>query len=526
MTINASRRNFLRGLGGASLFAIGGCKCPFGCQKIRLAVVGVMGKGFSDWTPMLKSGLVEIVAFCDADATMREKAQQQLAVAGIEFDMYKVPFYTDVRNLLDNAGILGVDAMTISTPDHMHGYIAVQAMRQGIHVYVQKPLVRTLWELDAFNKTAKENHVITQMGNQGSALSTMRRCTEVIQSGILGDVTEVHVWTNRPVWPQGLIAKETTLGKADPIQPGLNWDAWLGTAEKRNFKGKYPAGKKGYDPWGLCPAVYHSFSWRGFFDFGCGAFGDMACHTMNLPFRGLELGSFKSAECLKIEEKNDVAYPIKSLVKLTYGERMSKARPGVKLPECAVYWYDGYKVGGPGEVLSGFKPSKDLMPKVIATFGDVPNTGCYLKGTKGEIVMQDDYGGKCAIALNDEPKFTDIFEHEASKNVARVIPYRVDATTKIDKGGKTTGAPAVSADGHYTEFLDAIRGVGPYYEQVNSRCFSDVDFSIPIMEGILVGCIAQQVEGKLDWCAKSQAFCNNDKANALVKPYLRGGWEI
>ena len=148
MQISASRRGFLKGLAGASAFAIGGCKCPFGSQKIKLAAVGVMGKGFSDWTPMLKSGLVEMVAFCDCDAGMREKAQMALAREGINFDMYSVPFYTDYRKLLDDAGVLGIDAMTISTPDHVHAPVAIQAMKQGIHVYVQKPLVRTLWELD------------------------------------------------------------------------------------------------------------------------------------------------------------------------------------------------------------------------------------------------------------------------------------------------------------------------------------------------------------------------------------------
>ena len=192
MTISASRRNFIRGLAGASAFAIGGCKCPFGCQKIKLAAVGVMGKGFSDWTPMLKSGLVEMVAFCDADYKMRDRAQMQLVKQGINFDMYSVPFYTDYRKLLDDAGVLGIDAMTISTPDHVHAPVAIQAMKQGIHVYVQKPLVRTLWELDYFDRTAKDNGVIVQMGNQGSSLDSMRRCTEILQSGILGGIAERH----------------------------------------------------------------------------------------------------------------------------------------------------------------------------------------------------------------------------------------------------------------------------------------------------------------------------------------------
>ena len=175
MNINASRRNFIRGLAGTSAFAVGGCMCPRGEQKIKLAVVGVMGKGYSDWTPMLQSGKVEIVAFCDCDYTKRHDAQMRLVRDGIDFDMYRVPFYTDYRKLLDNAGVLGVEAMTISTPDHVHAPVAIKAMRQGIHIFIQKPLVRTLWELDYFGRTAKENGVVVQMGNQGSALDSMRR---------------------------------------------------------------------------------------------------------------------------------------------------------------------------------------------------------------------------------------------------------------------------------------------------------------------------------------------------------------
>ena len=196
MKINTSRRGFLQGVGGVAMLGAAGC-CNCWCgrsDKIRLAVVGVMGKGYSDWTPMLKTGRVEIVAFCDADYSMREKAQLRLAKDGIDFDMYEVPFYTDYRKLLDDCYKLGVTAMTISTPDHVHAAVAITAMKQGIHVYVQKPLVRTLWELEYFGKTAKENGVVVQMGNQGSSLDAMRRCTEVIQSGILGDkIGRAHV---------------------------------------------------------------------------------------------------------------------------------------------------------------------------------------------------------------------------------------------------------------------------------------------------------------------------------------------
>lgn len=515
MNISASRRGFLRGLAGVGAFGIAGCKCPFGCQKIRLAAVGVMGKGYSDWTPMLKSGLVEIVAFCDCDYTAREDAQRKLAQDGIDFDMYKVPFYTDYRKLLDDAGVLGIDAMTISTPDHVHAPVAVQAMKQGIHVYVQKPLVRTLWELDYFDKTAKEYGVITQMGNQGSSLDSMRRCTEVIQSGILGEVKEVHVWTNRPVWPQGKAVANWVKNhpKGDPMRAGLNWDAWLATAKKRPFLDKYPNDADVYDPWKLGKNVYHRFTWRGFFDFGCGAFGDMACHTMNLAFRGLELGGVKDAECTMIDSVNDIAYPLKSIVKLTYKARESKVRPGVKLPEVTLFWYDGET-----------KPDASIMPKWASSHdGKVPNTGCYIVGSKGAVLMQDDYGGKCAIALNDDKEFVDIFKHEAAKTVARSIPFRSDSAVA---SGKSTVEMKGFANGHYIEFLDAIRGEGNYYDQTHSRCFSDIEYSIPQMEGILVGCIAQQVTGKLEWCSCKQQFMNNPAANALIKPYIRKGFEF
>ena len=531
MKLNLSRRGFL---GVSAGFALAGCaaKGPRRVgqlgHKIRLAVVGVMGKGYSDWMPMVKSGLAEVVAMCDADANMRTGAAAAIAnerkkgqlPAGFDFDPMKVPFYTDYRELLDNCVRLGVEAMTVSTPDHVHAPVAIQAMKLGIHAYVQQPLARTLWALDYFNRTAREMGVVTQMGNQGSSLDSMRRCTEVVQSGILGDVTEVHVWTNRAVWPQGKGVADYVKAhpKGDAVRKGLNWDAWLATAKERPFLDQYPADAKVYDPWKLGKNVYHTFTWRGFFDFGCGAFGDMACHTMNMPFRGLELADVSDAECVRIEEKNDTAYPSKSIVKLTYRARDSKVRPGVKLPAVTLYWYDGYDMDKPGK--SALKPPAEKMEKVIKTFGAIPDTGCYIIGSKGAVLMQDDYGGTCALALNDDAKFVDVFHHEAAKAVARRIPFRSEASAAL---GKSSVQMSGFGTGQYIEFLDAINGTGSVYDQTHSRCFSDVEYSIPQMEGILVGCIAQRVPGKLSWCSKKQRF-DNEAANALVKPYLRAGF--
>ncbi|MBQ2625584.1 MAG: Gfo/Idh/MocA family oxidoreductase [Kiritimatiellae bacterium] len=517
--ISSSRRGFLRGLAGVSLLSAGGCFTPHPRkpgQKVRLAAVGVMGKGYSDWTPMLKTGLVEMVAFCDADANMLPQALEKAKKDFPDLDLSKVPFYTDYRKLLDDADKLGIDAMTISTPDHVHAPVAIQAMKKGIHVYVQKPLVRTLWELEYFEKTARENGVIVQMGNQGSSLNSMRRCTEVLQSGILGDVREVHVWTNRPVWPQGKGVADWVKShpKGDPIRKGLNWDAWLATAADRPFLDQYPKDADVYDPWNLGKNVYHTFTWRGFFDFGAGAFGDMACHTMNLAFRGLELGGVSDAECTMIESQNDVAYPLKSIVKLTYRERDSKVRPGVKLPAVTLYWYDGNE-----------KPKAELMPKWAAkNGGKVPNTGCLMIGSKGQVLMQDDYGAKCAIALEADTEFKDVFQHEAAKAVARSIPFCGQASSAGD--GKSSVEMKGFAEGHYGEFINAIFGNGPYYEQTHSRCFADIEYCIPQMEGILVGCVAQRLPGvKLGWCSKKQKF-DVAAANAFVKPYIRKGFEF
>ena len=518
MNITSSRRGFIRGLAGVAAlgagrsFAIG----TGGSGKIRLAAVGVEGKGYTDWTPMVKSGLAELVAWCDADATMREKAIKKAKKDLPGLDLSKVPFFTDYRKLLDSCGVLGVQAMTISTPDHVHAPVAIAAMKMGIHVYVQKPLVHTLWENDYFSKTAKEYGVVVQMGNQGSALDSMRRCTEVLQSGILGDVREVHVWTNRPVWPQGKVLGDYVKSRAgdagDPIPNGLDWNAYVATAKARPYLGKFPDDLGPFhNDWKIAPNVYHSFNWRSSLDFGCGAFGDMACHTMNLAFRGLELADVSDAECTMIEGASDVVYPVKSVVKLTYRERDSKARPGVKLPAVTLYWYDGDE-----------KPSPEIMPKYAAKHGGkVPNTGCYIIGTKGTVLMQDDYGGKCAIALDDDKEFVDVFQHEAAKAVKRVIPFRSDAAAAA---GESTVEMKGFANGHYIEFLEAILGKGVIYKETHSRCFSDVEYCIPQMEGILVGCIAQRLPGrKLAWSSKAQKF-DSDEANALVKPYIREGF--
>ena len=511
-----SRRGFLRGLAGVSVLGAGGClgvspRKPG--QKIRLAAVGIWGKGFSDWMPMMKSGLCELVALCDVDRRYLNSIAANEGFRQLGIDLAKVPFYSDYRRLLDDADRLGIDAMTVSTTDHMHGPIAITAMKKGIHVYVQKPLVRTLWELDYFNKTAKDSGVITQMGNQGSSLEGFRRGVEVLNSGILGDVREVHVWTNRPVWPQGKSAGLVTQGGSDRIPDDFNWDCWLGTAKERPFKEDIPENVKVHNPWNIAKCVYHPFNWRGYFDFGCGAFGDMACHTMNLPFRGLELGAVTKAELKLVEDRDplNVAFPMKTTVELTYAARRSKVRPEVELPEVKLTWYDGEQ-----------EPSAALMPQVVAALGKVPHTGCLVIGSKGILCSTNDYGGESFLALQGEAKVQNVKDHPFCKDAPHAIAYRSDSAAGQASG---PGAAAVSADGHYIEFLDAIRGEGPVFAETGSRAYSDIDYAVPQMEGILVGVVAQRIGGVLAWDSASQRFDRTD-ANNLIRPYIRRGFEF
>ena len=460
-----NRRDFVKGSACAvGAMSAGGCFSSRPArsfakpgEKLNIGVIGVGGKGWSDWMPMFEHG-ENIVALCDVDRAPIDKALAEIEKKGKNPSQVKC--YSDFRKMLDECKNL--DAVTVSTPDHMHAPAAIRAMKQGCHVYVQKPLVRTIWEAQYFKQVADASRVVTQMGNQGSANNGLRRNAELLQSGVLGDVTEVHVWTNRPIWPQGIARPEGS----DPVPATLDWESWLGTAPFRPYKN----------------GTYHTFKWRGFYDFGTGAFGDMACHTMNLPFRGLQLGKVLSAECIQIEGKTDDTYPSKSIVKMTYAARGFK-------PAVTLYWYDG-----------NLKPSAEIMPKVVATLGQVPNTGCLIIGSKGMVCSTNDYGADGYIAFNDEEKMKSMSKHDALRE--DVIPAKFRPNT----------------NGQYIEFVEACKG--------NDVCFSDVDHSVPMLEGMLVGCIAQQVPGKLEWSSRKQQFANNPAANALVKPYIRPGWEF
>ena len=505
--MSLDRRSFLKSFvasaalvsGGCGSFSIGRSPRLVGPgQKVRLGIVGAGGKGMYDWTHLYAAG-AEIVAFCDVDSSMIDASLAKFQELGGNVSM--VRRYSDWRKMLEREE-RNIDAITVSTPDHMHAAIAVSAMKLGLHCYVQKPLVRTLWENRVFGEVARESGVVTQMGSQGSSGSGHRRNVELLQQGVIGDITEIHVWTDRPIWPQGNAAKGFARLAGSKPPANLDWDSWLGCAEARPYIGDRPASyvfpfRNRYAE--NIRGVYHRFNWRAFYDFGTGAFGDMACHTMNLPFRGAELGAPTKAECKMAVEPNDVAYPVRSIVEVAYAPRESRVRKGHMLPETKVVWYDG-----------DHQPPAELMPQVVDTLKAVPRTGCYIIGTKGVMCSLSDYGQTALIALNGEKRVRSTTKHEACTALGSFIPRRKE------KG----------EIGIYGEFLDAIKGETPVIGETNSRCYADIEHSIPMMEGMLVGCLAQRIPGVLEWDSASQTFSNSREANAFVKPYIRSGWGL
>ena len=514
--MKTGRRGFITGMVGLGLFGAGGCITGGGVfsiggrhpgEKLRFGVIGAGGKGFTDWTMAFKHGELP-VAICDVDRREIDTSLEFLHKSG--FDTSSISIYTDYRRMLDDQSKLKLDMVSVSTPDHMHAAQAISAMRQGISCYVQKPLVRTLWEARYFGKVAKESGCIVQMGNQGSAAHGHRRNVELLQQGVIGEVTEIYVWTDRPIWFQGDMAMEFSRNRPVHAPAALDWDSWLGTAASRAYPEDRPAGMKlpCRNQWAAnILGVYHKFNWRAFHDFGTGAFGDMACHTLNLPFRGAELGAAVGAECQEQAEGNCVAYPSRSHVKVVYAARKSKARPGKALPAVTMHWYDG-----------GMRPSEEKLAPIMKALGDNPQNGCVIVGTKGMMASLDAYGINCVVLMDGEKSPRSTKEHEACAEsvVAPYIPRRKGTTENI---GKDTNYEQVS------ELCEAIKGEGPVFRDTGSRCFSDVDYAVPIMEGMLVGCIAQRVPGALRWDSERQSF-DSREANAMVRPYIRRGWEF
>lgn len=508
MAFDLTRRHFFYGslLAGAvpsggfgstpSLKALG-YKSPN--EKLNIASIGAGGKAASDIAGCAPTE--NIVALCDVD---------DVRAANVMKRYDNLPKYKDFRKMLDKENST-IDAVIVAIPDHMHATAAMHAIERGKHVYVQKPLCRTIWEARQLLEAATKNKVATQMGNQGYSNEGTRQCAEMIWSGEIGPVKEVHAWTDRPLWPQGV----TEIPPAEPVPATLDWDLWLGIADKREFTSggaAYEHNRYGF--------FYQPFNWRGFYDFGCGALGDMACHILGAPNLALKLGTPTSVEAIKKEGTSSIQFPQASVIKFEFPARGS-------MPPVSVYWHDGLKE----------QPKIEGVPE-NEYLGELPRLG----GGRGQ-------GGAQDAANPNPPRPTGfvgrVFEfNEAYLPTAerrRVLP---NGSLFIgEKGLITTGTygeetrllpvekmrdykmppPLLTRspggpNSHYRDWIRACKGGDP-------AC-SNFNVAVPFVEWMLLGVIALRVEGKVEYDPAKMRITNNPDANKYLKPFIRKGWNF
>ena len=453
-------------------------------SKLNIASIGVMGKGQSDVSCCDGEN---IVALCDADSAR---------AAGQRAKYDKAAFYTDYRKMLDEMG-KGIDAVTVSTPDHFHAIAASAAMQLGKHVYCQKPLVQTIYEARYLRKLADSTGVITQMGNQGSSADGLRRAVECLHAGIIGQAREVHVWTNRPIWPQGMNQPESE----QPVPAGLDWNQWIGPAAMRPYN-----------------EAYEPFKWRGWQDFGTGALGDMACHTVNMPFRGLMLGYPTEIEAQSLSGMNPETYPLGSKIRFEFPARKAQVPAAhrslfhhhdtLSFNPMTFWWYDGGKAqdNNPYSHDGSNKPPKEITGDIVAMLGEMPGSGCLIVGEKGQIFSPDDYGEQFFVKLTDDPKFVHYKKHPAIALIPETIPrnpFKGDADRK-----------------HHLEWIAAIKANKP------ELCYSRFAIGAQLTEIMLLGCVSLRVGQKIEWDGPNMTATNCPDAAKFIKRNNRDGWVL
>jgi predicted dehydrogenase len=462
-------------------------------EKLNIASIGAGGKAASDIAGCAPTE--NIVALCDVDDVRSANVMKRYE---------KQPKYKDFRKMLDKEAN-NIDAVIVAIPDHMHATAAMHAIERGKHVYCQKPLVRTIWEARQLQEAAVKNKVATQMGNQGYSNEGTRQVAEMIWSGEIGNVTEVHAWTDRPWWPQG----STEVPAEEPVPSTLDWDLWLGGAEKRAFT----TGGPNYSQYG---GFYQPFNWRGFYDFGCGALGDMACHILGAPNLALKLGTPTSVEAIKKEGTSSFQFPKSSTIKFEFPARGN-------MPPVTLYWYDGLKE----------QPKIKGVPE-DEYLGDLPRMG----GGRG-----GQNAGQGAPMAPPRPtgfvgsvfQWNDAYLPSAERR--KVSP---DGSLFIgDKGMITTGtygedtrllpvekmrdykmpSPLLTrSPGHYRDWIRACKGGDP-------SC-SNFNVAAPFVEWMLLGVIALRVEGKVEYDPAKMRITNNADANKYLRPVFRKGWSL
>lgn len=468
---NSSRRDFLKkaALFGAGVtilprHVLGGVGFTAPSDMLNVASVGVGGMGGSDVSRFAASGKANIAYLCDVDTRRAADSVKKFP---------KAKFYKDFRDMLDKEH-KHIDAVSVSTPDHQHAIVALAAMQLGKHVYVQKPLAHDVWEARVLTQAAKKYKVVTQMGNQGASGDGVRQMREWVDAGMIGDLKEIFCWTDRPVWPQGI---QWPTQQA-PVPQELDWDLWLGTAPKKDYVEK------------LIP-----FNWRGWWDYGTGALGDMGCHNMEAPFSIYGLQYVKDVQAtvgsVYVDEFKRGYFPEScppsSYAVMTF-PKTDKTAGDVKL-----HWMDG-----------GIQPPRpdELGPN--EAFGDGGN-GILFIGTKGKI-LADTYAAN-----------------------PRLLPTTVSYTTPKQKYARVKGG----AGGHWAQWVEGcIAGYG------NMQMSSPFEIAGPLTEALLMANLAirgsdLKVDNKypgrnlrLLWDNNNMRVTNFDEVNQFVKRNYRPGWEV
>ncbi len=453
----STRRNFVQGAtGAAALFSIvpahvlgrEGKTSP--SEKLNIAGVGIGGMGGHNLSECAGEN---IVALCDVDSNYAAKT----------FDKFpSARRFTDFRVMLDQQK--DIEAVIVATPDHSHAMIALTAMERGKHVYVQKPLAHAVSEARAMTQAARKYKVMTQMGNQGHSGDGVRDICEWIWNGAIGDVREVHAWTNRPVWPQGI---EVERPKETPAVPAsLDWDRWIG-----------PAPYRPYNP------AYHPGNWRAWWDFGTGSLGDLGCHILDAPFWALKLKYPISVEgCIstywhdlwKETKPRNETYPRSTIVRFKF-----PAREG--MPEVKLTWWDG-----------GMMPPRPDELEPGRSMGD-SDGGVLFHGTKGTL-MCGCYG-----------RNPQLLPESRMKQYQR--PQRKLARIPEGEGG------------HEHDWVRACKDGKP--------ASSNFDYSGPLSEMVLMGNLAVRYPNRLLlWNGEKMEVTNDKDANAYVRREYRKGWTL
>ncbi len=456
-----SRRSFVKGIGAITATSMfpNLLLAQDTSKKVALACIGVGGKGESD-----ASGVAEhndVVAICDVDST-------RLAKAATRYPNAKT--YSDFRKMLDE--VKGIDAVTISTPDHAHYPAAMHALSKGKHIFIQKPLTNTLWECRQLHLGARKKGVITQMGNQGHTYEDNRVVKEWIAAGVIGKVKEVHVWTNRPIWPQG---RSAIIKPGQTAPDTLDWEHWLAATPDAPYSD-----------------TIHPFKWRGFLEYGAGAFGDMGCHLIDAPSMSLGLGVPGFVTATQVDDLTDIAWPTGSIVKMEF--------PGNPHGNISLTWYEGKK---PDKT-----PYLPEFPEIIDLKEAFPNKDPEKSGeisAGGWMII-----GSEGIILNksDQAKDPQIWPKQRREE------FLAKPTAKTELRSVTPGNPQQE----WTEAIKAgkeFAGMGHF------------DYSCPLTELTLIGGLAMRFPGKrLEWDSKLLKVRNHADANDYIKrKAYRKGYE-